>query len=275
MVRGVIANIGNSVKCGIFANNCIFDKTGKRAYDGDMTQYEILQALKNNEPFKGLGNVRVANAIVQPGGAPSGFDAKFELEFGDTRIEVYAEIKNTCTPKQVAQIVPWLSRLKAAQKDAAFALVCPGISPQSQRLCLESNVDFIDLAGNVFINVPGKVLLQRVGMGPRKESSPSFYRNPFSGKSSRILRVLLQERKAWTLSEIVEKLATASRATPYSNVSFEVSFALASRVVPQSVDRGAERVAGLGGRWRARACSLVGWAIERSLVGVEEIAPAR
>ena len=44
---------------------------------------------------------------------------------------------------------------------------------------------------------------------------------------------------------------------------------------PQSVDRGAERVAGLGGRWRARACSLVGWAIERSLVGVEEIAPAR
>ncbi|MGD0221932.1 MAG: hypothetical protein ABSF71_06320, partial [Terriglobia bacterium] len=39
---------------------------------------------------------------------------------------------------------------------------------------------------------------------------------------------------------------------------------------PQSVDRGAERVAGLGGRWRARACSLVGWAIERSLVGVEE-----
>ena len=122
-----------------------------------MTEREILQALKNNEPFKGLPNVRVANVVLQPGGTPSKFDAKFDLQFGGTSVEVYAEIKNTCTPKQVEQIGPWLSRLKAAQKGVAFALVCPGISPQSQRLCFESNVDFIDLAGNVSINVPGKL----------------------------------------------------------------------------------------------------------------------
>ncbi|MGD1104453.1 MAG: type IV toxin-antitoxin system AbiEi family antitoxin [Terriglobia bacterium] len=203
-----------------------------------MTEREILQALKNNEPFKGLPNVRVANVVLQPGGTPSKFDAKFDLQFGGTSVEVYAEIKNTCTPKQVEQIGPWLSRLKAAQKGVAFALVCPGISPQSQRLCFESNVDFIDLAGNVSINVPGKLLLQRVGMEPRKESSPSFYRNPFSGKSSRIVRVLLEKPRAllqkpreWTLSEIVKELATQSQETQYAGVSFQVSFALASRVL--------------------------------------------
>jgi hypothetical protein len=145
--------------------------------------------------------------------------------------------------------------MKNMQKGAAFALVCPAISPQSQRLCFERNVDFIDLAGNVFINVPGKLLLQRVGMEPRKETSPSFYRNPFSGKSSRILRVLLQKPneltpsdmrpvdvfltdramlqkpKAWTLSEITEELAKETSRAECAGVSFEVSFSLASRVL--------------------------------------------
>lgn len=196
-----------------------------------MTEREILQALKNNEPFKGLPNVRVASVVEQPEATQGRLDAKFDLQFGETTVEVYAEIKNTCTPKQVEQIAPWLSQMKAMQKGSAFALVSPAISPKSQRLCLERNVDFIDLAGNVFINVPGKLLLQRVGMQPRQEASPSFYRNPFSGKSSRVLRVLLQKPKAWTLSETTEELALESRRSQCTGLSFEVSFSLASRVL--------------------------------------------
>lgn len=195
-----------------------------------MTEREILQALKNNAPFKGLPNVRVGNLVEQPRGAQAVFDAKFDLEFGDTRVEVYAEVKNICTPKLVEQIAPWLSQMKAMQKDAAFALVCPAISQQTQRLCFERNVDFIDLAGNVFITVPGKLLLQRVGLESRQEISPSFYRNPFSGKSSRVLRVLLQKPKAWTLTELSEELASESRRSQ-CGLSFDVSFSLASRVL--------------------------------------------
>ncbi len=216
---------------GKFALIKLVANFGKYTYNGNMIEREILQALKSNEPFKNLPNVRVANLVEQPEGAQGRFDAKFDLQFGETTVEVYAEIKNTCTPKEVEQIGPWLSRLKATQKRAAFALVCPALSPQSQRLCLERNVDFIDLAGNVFINVPGKLLLQRVGMEPRQQTSPSFYRNPFSGKSSRILRVLLQKPRAWTLSAITEELASESRRTQCGGVSFEVSFSLASRVL--------------------------------------------
>jgi hypothetical protein len=196
-----------------------------------MTESEILVALKTNEPLKALPNVRIQNLVSQPDATGAKFDAKFDLQFGDTKVKVYAEIKNTCTPKQVEQIAPWLSRFKATQKDAAFALVCPALSPQSQRLCLERNVDFIDLAGNVYINVPGKMLLQRVGMQPQKETGPSFYRNPFSGKSSRILRVLLQKPKAWTLSDITQELAAQTPSSPCAGVSFEVSSSLVSRVL--------------------------------------------
>lgn len=215
---------------GKFACRIYFAKFGKWPYNGSMTEREILQALRDNEPFKDLPNVRVANLVKQPE-AKGRFDAKFDLQFGDTKVEVYVEIKSTYTPKQVEQIAPWLSQMKAMKNGAAFALVCPAISPQSQRLCFERNVDFIDVAGNVFINVPGKLLLQRVGMEPRQETSPSFYRNPFSGKSSRILRVLLQKRRAWTLSEITEELAKETRRAQFAGVSFEVSFSLASRVL--------------------------------------------
>jgi hypothetical protein len=199
----------------------------------------------------------VANfQVEESGGAETRFDAHFDIQYGDSKVRVYVEAKNTCTPKQVEQIAPWLSRLKATQKGAAFALVCPALSPQSQTLCLQRNVDFIDLAGNVFISVPGKLLLQRVGMQPQKETSPSFYRNPFSGKSSRILRVLLQgtmrpwissdprpvemldinrpmvqKPKAWTLSDIIEELAAETRRVQCPGISFEVSFSLASRVL--------------------------------------------
>lgn len=220
-----------------------------------MTEREILQALRDNEPFKGLPNVRVANLVEQPEGTQRRLDAKFDLQFSDTKVEVYVEVKNTYTPKQVEQIAAWLSQMKAMKKGTAFAVVCTAISPQSQRLCFERNVDFIDLAGNVFINVPGKLLLQRVGMKPPRQPSPSFYRNPFSGKSSRIIRVLLQKPwawtpsdirpveifdvnramdlkpKAWTLSEIIEELAKETRRAGCAGVSFEVSFSLASRVL--------------------------------------------
>jgi hypothetical protein len=195
-----------------------------------MTENEILQALKDNAPLRGLPNVRIRNLVEQARCAGAVLDAKFDLEFDGTSVEVYAEVKNVCTPKLVEQIAPWLSQMKAMERRAAFALVCPAISPRSQRLCFERRVDFIDLAGNVFITVPGKLLLQRVGLESRQDISPSFYRNPFSGKSSRVLRVLLQKRKSWTLTELTEELASESRRSQ-CGLSFEVSFSLASRVL--------------------------------------------
>ena len=35
--------------------------------------------------------------------------------------------------------------------------------PQAQALCVQNAIDFIDLAGNISVNVPGKFTLQRRG----------------------------------------------------------------------------------------------------------------
>ena len=99
----------------------------------------------------------------------------------------------------------------------------PALSPRSQSLCIERGVDFIDLAGNISINVPGKLLIQRTGQKVPEKISASFYRNPFSGKSSRILRVLLQRPGQWTLSDVLQELRSETDCNPWTGPTYRTS----------------------------------------------------
>ena len=168
-----------------------------------------MQALTDQVPFAQLPGIRVTNiAESRP------FDVLFDLESGENKVRVYAEIKQSISPRQLEDIAPWIARLKAIEKDAAFAIVSPALSQQAQAFCIEAGIDFLDLAGNISINVPGKFVLQRTGQrskvvveasdGPREV-------NVFSGRFSRVVRVLLQKPREWTLSEIAQELENESR----------------------------------------------------------------
>ncbi len=193
-----------------------------------MKEQEIIEALRANQPFQGLRNIRLVGIDLQP---PKPFDIEFDLKFGDNVVTVYAEIKDACTPKQVQQVAPWLARLKDAEKTAAYALICPFISPQAQSICDENNIDFIDLAGNVSINVPGKFVLRRTGLKNKTSTRLPFYRDPFSGKSSRVLRALLERLGEWTLKRVAEELKSESQRNPILTERFEISLASISRTL--------------------------------------------
>jgi hypothetical protein len=110
-----------------------------------------MQALTDQVPFAQLPGIRVTNiAESRP------FDVLFDLESGENIVRVYAEIKQSISPRQLEDIAPWIARLKAIEKDAAFAIVSPALSQQAQAFCIEAGIDFLDLAGNISINVPGK-----------------------------------------------------------------------------------------------------------------------
>jgi hypothetical protein len=137
-------------------------------------------------PFAKMSGIQATNV------AKSGpFDVRFDLESGRNKICVYAEIEQAISPRQLETIAPWIARLKAIEKDAAFAIICPVLSQQAQTCCMGAGIDFLDLAGNISINVPGRFVLQRTGQrskdwvqsaeGPREV-------NAFSGRFSRILR---------------------------------------------------------------------------------------
>lgn len=195
----------------------------------------IVEALRKQIPVKDLAGVSI-NAVREQPEQP--FDVSFELRSGSNRVQVLGEIKPAFSPRLLQEIAPWIQRLKSLRPDVAVAVIAPFLSPQSQAFCAENEIDFIDLAGNISVNVPGKFTLQRSGMRSRENAqSPDSQRtmNVFSGRSSRILRVLLEKPKTWSITELSRELATESarfrQIAPASRLTFEISLGSVSKVI--------------------------------------------
>lgn len=190
---------------------------------------QVAAALRDQTPVQGLPGVSIEDVKLNP----SAFDISFELRSGKNRVQVLGEIKQTFSPRTISEITPWVRRLKNLRPDVAVALIAPALSEQSQTFCLENGIDFLDLAGNISINIPGKFTLRRTGLRARTRSSdstesPPQTSNVFSGRYSRVLRVLLEKPKLWTLTEIGKELDEQTRrlanALPASReVSFSIS----------------------------------------------------
>ena len=188
----------------------------------------VAEALRGQIPLKGLPGVSIQNVREQP---EQPFNISFELLSGPNRILVLGEIKSTFSPRMLEEIGPWIRRLKSLRPDVSVAVIAPLLSPQAQAFCIQNGIDFLDLAGNVFINVPGKFTLQRNGMRARGEfgtpSESARIVNVFSGRFSRVLRVLLEQPRSWTVTEIARELeretARFTQQYPGVGVDFKIS----------------------------------------------------
>jgi hypothetical protein len=186
----------------------------------------VLEALRDQIPVRGLPGVRIRVVKPQPA---DGFDVQFELESGKKRVLVLGEIKSAVSPRLLEQINPWIRRMKSLREGVSFALICPALSPRSQTFCIENGIDFLDLAGNVSVNVPGTFTLQRLGMKSKEWSTASYAVpgiNVFSGRSSRVLRVLLEKPKPWTLTGIAKELQAETNRIGRAFSNEQVDFAI-------------------------------------------------
>lgn len=191
-----------------------------------MREDAITTALLSNTPFQGLPEITVESVSSQKGPP----DLTIILKVAGRHVTLYGELKNRCSPLAVAQIAPWLRQLKQGQPSAGVALICPSLSAESQRICLENGIDFIDLAGNVSIQIPGSLYIYRAGRKPIPGTGSEGLRDPFSGRASRILRVLLEKPRPWKITEIAAELDNESQPTS-AQLDFTVSLASISKVV--------------------------------------------
>ena len=200
------------------------------------TKQMVAEGLSNQMPVKGLPGVSIQTVRERP---EQPFDISFEILSGANRILVLGEIKPSFSPRLLEEIGPWIQRLKSLRTDVSVAVIAPVLSPQAQAFCIQNGIDFLDLAGNVFINVPGKFTLQRNGMRARNEfiAAPENARiaNVFSGRFSRVLRVLLENPRSWTVTEVVRELEAESNRfnerVPGANIDFKISPGSVSKVV--------------------------------------------
>ncbi len=177
---------------------------------GTQAERSIAEALRRQAPVRGLPGAAIENVRLEQ--AP--FDFAFEILSGGQRVSVLAEVKADFSPRRLAEIAPWIRRLQSLQPDAAIAVAAPSLSPQAQAYCVENGIGFFDLAGNIFISVPGRFTLQRLGMRDKtveRESRAAPPMNVFSGRTSRVLRALLEAPREWTIKAIADELSRESQ----------------------------------------------------------------
>lgn len=198
---------------------------------------QVIDALRSQIPVRDLPGVSISNVRSQ---SEQPFDVSFDVRSGSNRVQVLGEIKPAFSPRLLEEIAPWIRRLKSLRTDVALAVIAPVLSPQAQELCLQNSIDFIDLAGNISINVPGKFTLHRSGMKSRavmpSRLDSQRNTNVFSGRSSRILRVLLEKPQAWSITGLARELAAESlrfreTAPPGAQLKFEISLGAVSKAI--------------------------------------------
>jgi len=195
----------------------------------------VLQALREQIPVRDLPGVRIRAIREQP---EERFDIKFELESGKSRVLVLGEIKSALSPKLLQQIAPWIGRMKSLRPGVAFVLICPALSLQAQTYCIENRIDFMDLAGNISINVPGTFTLQRLGRRSKEWNvAPSLLpaTNVFSGRSSRVLRVLLENPKPWTATAIANELRAETKKFARAFSADQTQFAITPSAISKAL----------------------------------------
>lgn len=202
-----------------------------------MKEIEIVDQFKQNKPFEGLKGINLLNIFAESYDSMNNnlyrnnisskrSDIELKMDFSGVPITLYGEIKSQVTPKLLEQITPLFVRQNKFNNKEIYAIITPYLTTNSQNYCLNNGINFIDLSGNIFINVPGKIMIQRIGQ-KNKFPTKQILRNPFWGASSRVLRVFLQyPRRKWSISEIDKELNTES---DIQKMNFKLSLASISK----------------------------------------------
>jgi hypothetical protein len=200
-----------------------------------MDTKELIDQIEKGPPFVGLSDVRLVETQRQPNIKGIRPDVVLKIDFGGAIFTVYGEVKTQVTPKILEQVGMWLARLKHPGSVDSYALICPYLSPRSQKYCQENGIDFIDLCGNILLRVPGKLLIERLNR-PNTFKEKQLLRDPFRGASSRVVRVLLQyPKRKWTITEIDAELKRESERQNRKGL-FELSIPSISKTV-QSLEQ--------------------------------------
>ncbi len=164
-----------------------------------------------------------------PGFRVSSVKKQSRIKFRDTRpdfilkgnlkgrpVTFAVEWKGVGEPRYIRQAMDELRRFRQENPDVYPLLVVPYMSQNAQLLAKAEGIGFLDLVGNVWLDLE-EAYVERVGLRPER-TPPKPIRRLSAPISSRVTRVLLESPKqTWTLS------ALAREAT--------VSLPLASRVV--------------------------------------------
>lgn len=116
-------------------------------------------------------------------------------------VTLMVETKKRLTPREAMAIVPELRR---RGEPGVPMVCCPFISPRVAEILTEAGVGYVDQGGNARIAGEGFFLHVTGRDNPAPDTRPLA--NPFSPKSSRIVRLMLEEpQRPWRVQELAKE----------------------------------------------------------------------
>src|SRR5262245_39368335 len=117
------------------------------------------------------------------------------------RVDLFVQTRQQLSPATVLGV---FHRLRWVPPDGVLLVCAPYISPRVAELCREQNVCYLDGVGNCRIAAPG--LFVHVSGRPNRPASAKATVDPFSRKSSRVVRLLLAHpEQGWQVQQLAQQ----------------------------------------------------------------------
>jgi hypothetical protein len=117
------------------------------------------------------------------------------------RVDLFVETRSQLTPQTTLAV---FQKLKWVPPDGLFLVCAPYVSPRVAELCREEGVSYLDGVGNCRIAAPGLFIF--VSGRPNRRASVKAAVDPFSRKSSRVVRTLLTHPgNRWQVQQLAQQ----------------------------------------------------------------------
>lgn len=173
----------------------------KEATGIDRRAGEALKAFLGTIPQLSITHITV---VGEPGESDRGVDIVAETEFAGRPIRLVVEVKSNGQPRMAHQAAYELKRyLDLSGQEGVPMFMAPYLSEQSQAVCREEGIAYLDFEGNARIAFDSVFIDRQVEGKPDPERRA--LRSLFKPKSARILRVMLSDpQRAWRVTELAD-----------------------------------------------------------------------
>lgn len=149
----------------------------------------------------GLPGLRVQSHSLHSA-ADTGYDVGIEAVSGKAKFRFGVQVRSRVTPQTALAVCQRLRRLADGTIPVIYA---PVISPRVAEIVREQGIGYADRAGNCWLrSLHDHLLIERQGFRTESQPTPAAG-DPFSTKSSRIIRALLsQPMEGWQIRKLAE-----------------------------------------------------------------------
>jgi hypothetical protein len=147
-----------------------------------------------------------------PAGPDRGIDFIAHITVQGRRYQLICEVKSSGQPRHVRSALLELRNYAAHHPSAPYSFhddqtvpvfIAPYLSAEARQLCLEYEINYLDLTGNTRLAFDGIFIERALGKKPAAETRK--LKSPFRPKSAQILRLMLRmPQRAWRVAELAD-----------------------------------------------------------------------